>query len=68
MCRPYVENVIYKLTKDSLSLIQWFLNNKMKANLEKFEAIAAGQQTRNENITFNLENNDINYEESVKNF
>ena len=38
----------------------------MKANPEKFQAIAVGQQTYNENITFNLENNVITCEESVK--
>ena len=52
-----LENVIYKLINDSLLLIKWFLNNKMKTNPEKFQAIAVGEQTRNEDITFNLENN-----------
>ena len=61
-----LENVIYKLIKDSLLLIKWFLNNKMKANPEKFQAIAVGEQTRNEDITFNLENNVIKCEENVK--
>ena len=61
-----LENVIYKLIKDSLLLIKWFLNNKMKANPEKFQAIAVGEQTRNEDITCNLENNVIKCEENVK--
>ena len=61
-----LENVIYKLIKDSLLLIKCFLNNKMKANPEKFQAIAVGEQTRNEDITFNLENNVIKCEENVK--
>ena len=50
-------------------MIQWFFNNKMKANPEEkknFQAKAVGQQTRNENIIFNFENNVINCEESVK--
>ena len=38
----------------------------MKANPEKFQAIAVGEQTRNEDITFNLENNVIKCEENVK--
>ena len=38
----------------------------MKANPENFQATAVGQQTYNENITFNLENNVITCEESVK--
>ena len=31
-----------------------------------FQAIAVGEQTRNEDITFNLENNVIKCEENVK--
>ena len=61
-----LEDVIYKLIKDSLLLIKWFLNNKMKANPEKFQAIAIGKHIRKENITFNLENNEIKCEDSVK--
>ena len=38
----------------------------MKANPEKFQAIAIGNQTRKEDITFNLESNDIKCEDSVK--
>ena len=38
----------------------------MKAKPEKFQAIAVGEQTRNEDITFNLENNVIKCEENVK--
>ena len=30
-----LENVISKLSEDSVLLIRWFLNNKMKANSEK---------------------------------
>ena len=61
-----LENVIYKLIKDCLLLIKWFLSNKMNANPEKIQAIAVGEQTRNEDITFNLENNVIKCEENVK--
>ena len=52
--------------KVSEALIQCFSENKMKANPGKFQAIAVCQQTYNENITFNLENNVIKCEESVK--
>ena len=38
----------------------------MKANPENIQAIAVGEQTRNEDITFNLENNVIKCEENVK--
>ena len=44
----------------------WFLNNKkMKANPEKFQAIAVGEKTKVEDITFNLDNNIIKCEENV---
>ena len=61
-----LENVISKLSEDSVLLIRWFLNNKMKANPEKFQAIAVGEKTKVEDITFNLDNNIIKCEESVK--
>ena len=38
----------------------------MKTNPEKIQAKAVGQQTYNENSTFNLENNVITCEESMK--
>ena len=60
------ENVIRKLSEDNVLLIGWFLNNKMKANPEKFQAIAVGEKTKVEDITFNLDNNIIKCEESVK--
>ena len=62
-----LENVIHKLSEDSvLLIIRWFLNNKMKANLEQFQAIAVGEKTNIEDITFNLDNNVIKCEENVK--
>ena len=49
-----------------MSLIQWFSDNQMKANPEKFRAIAVGKRTKTENIAFRLENNVINSDENVK--
>ena len=37
----------------------------MKANPEKFQAIAVGEKTKVEDITLNLDNNIIKCEESV---
>ena len=51
--------------QDSVLLIRWFLNNKMKANPENFQAITVGEK-KVENITFNLDNNVIKFEENVK--
>ena len=38
----------------------------MKANPEKFQAIAVGEKTKIEDITLNLDNDIIKCEESVK--
>ena len=38
----------------------------MKANPDKFQAIAVGKHLKDENITFNLDNDIINCEEHVK--
>ena len=38
----------------------------MKANPDKFQAIAVGKRTKDENITFNLDNNIIHCEDHVK--
>jgi hypothetical protein len=61
-----IENVKKNLEKDSLSLINWFANNKMQANPDKFQALAVGTKSFNENITFDLAGNTIKCEENVK--
>ena len=61
-----LKSVVDNLVQDSLSLIQWFLDNQMKANPEKFQAIAVGKRTKTENIAFRLENNVITCDENVK--
>ena len=54
------------LAEDSLMLIKWFADNHMKANPDKFQVIAVGKRTKDENITFNLDNNIIHCEDHVK--
>ena len=58
--------LITYLAEDSLMLIKLFADNHMKANPDKFQAIAVGKRTKDENITFNLDNNIINCEDHVK--
>ena len=48
---------------DNIPLINWFSINKMKANPEKFQAIAIGKQTKQQNLTFTLK---IECESEVK--
>ena len=45
------------LETDSKSLINWFHINKMKANPDKFQAIAIGKKANSLNLTFDLGGN-----------
>ena len=48
-----LSKLIANLAKDSLMLVKWLADNHMKANPDKFQAIAVGKRTKDENITFN---------------
>ena len=61
-----LNKVVDVLEKDSLNLIRWFSHNQMKANPDKFQAIAIGSKTSNESISFNLDGNKIDCEKEVK--
>ena len=61
-----LSKLIESLVKDSLLLIKRFADNHMKANPDKFQAIAVRKRTKDENITFNLDDNIIKCEEHVK--
>ena len=60
-----LSKLIANLAEDSLMLIKWFADNYMKANPDKFQAIAVGKRTKDENITFNLDNSIIRSEDHV---
>ena len=53
------------LVKESLSLIQWFENNLMKANPDKFQAICVGKRTFDAFTSFQLGNTMITCEDKV---
>jgi hypothetical protein len=53
--------LITVLERDSLTLIDWFTENQMKANPDKFQAIAIEKKNKNENISFNLNGNIIKW-------
>ena len=53
------------LVKESLSLIQWFENNLMKANPDKFQAICVGKRTFDAITSFQLGNTKITCEDKV---
>ena len=61
-----LKNVIQSLEKDSANLIEWFSDNQMKANPDKFQAIAIGTKTKKENISFNFDEINITCEDDVK--
>ena len=61
-----MKRLIDELVEDSTRFIQWFADNQMKANPGKFQAIAVGKHTHSENICFNLGDNIVKCEDSVK--
>ena len=61
--------LIVNLAEDSLMLIKWFADNHMKANPDKFQAIAVGKRTKDENINFlNRAIGIINFAKHFQNF
>ena len=63
-----LSKLIANLAEDSLMLIRWFADNHMKANPDKFQAIAVDKRTKDDKITFNtcIDNNIIHCEDHVK--
>jgi hypothetical protein len=51
---------------ESINLIDWFSKNLMKANPDKFQAIAIGPNTNRHNFSFDLKGNKNTCEENVK--
>ena len=49
--------VVKTLENDSVNLIDWFCKNLMKANPDKFQAIAIGPKTNRHNLSFDLKGN-----------
>jgi hypothetical protein len=45
-----IDKVVEHLEKDSLALIEWFSCNQMKANRDKFQALAIGKKSMDKNI------------------
>ena len=61
-----INTVVKTLENDSINLIDWFSKNLMKANSDKFQAIAIGPKTNKHNLSFDLKGNKITCEENVK--
>ena len=63
---PDLNGLVKSLEKESTILIDWFGNNKMKANPDKFQAIAIGNKSKNGEIKFTLDGNEILCDNEVK--
>lgn len=60
-----IEGLVNTLENESAILINWFSNNQMKANPEKFPAIAIGKKTKSRGLKFKLDGNEISCEDEV---
>jgi hypothetical protein len=54
--------VISKLKSDSQKRLEWFANNLMQANPDKFQALAIGKNTFKEQICFDLNGSKVFYQ------
>ena len=65
-CADYdLNNVISKLESDSKKMLDWFANNLMQANPDKFQASAIGKNTFKEHICFDLKGSKIKCKEHL---
>ena len=65
-CDNDIDVVTKTLENDSMELINWFSLNLMKANPDKFQAIAIWKKTKSQNLSFHLNGNTIVCEDNVK--
>ena len=63
---PDFDRLIQVLQSESLILINWFHNNCMQANHDKFQAIAVGERTFEKNLVLKISDTEIKCEEVVK--
>ena len=63
---PDLNGLVKSLENESTILIDWFADNKMKANPDKFQAIAIGNKTKSGEIKFILDGNEISCDNEVK--
>ena len=54
------------LESESQNLIEWFASNQMKANPEKFQAIAIGKKSSKLNLKFDINSTEIKCDDEVK--
>ena len=54
------------LERERGSLVEWFTHNHMKANPDKFQALAVGERTHKERPIFRIGDAQIECEKTVK--
>ena len=60
-----LKHVVSKLGGDSQKMLDWFANNLMQANPDKFQALAIGKETFKEQICFDLNGSKIKLKNMV---
>ena len=63
---PDYDILISTLEAESQVLIDWFNDNKMQANPDKFQVLAVGKKTFAKNSSIQIQNNILSCEETVK--
>lgn len=63
---PDYDHLISTLESESQVLIDWFKENKMQANPDKFQVIAVGKRTFAKNPSIQIQQNILSCEETVK--
>ena len=63
---PDYDELISILQTESEILIDWFFSNQMKANPDKFQAVAIGLKTHKKSPVFKVGNVNIETEDVVK--
>ena len=63
---PDYDFMISVLQTESEILIEWFFKNLMKANPDKFQAVAVGKKTHDRSPVFKIGNSELACEEVVK--
>jgi hypothetical protein len=58
-CHKDVETVKANLEHDASKVIQWFDQNQMKANPDKFQGLPIGKKTRDKHLTLNINSSTI---------
>ena len=65
-CHSDISTLKSSLEQDSIRIIEWFEQNKMQANPEKFQALAIGTKTCKENVEFTINNINLACSDEVK--